>query len=122
MRRWPEAEQRRRDTPRRQPQEGEQVEQGTRHSADPEQLAGQAPAADAGEREQHQRRQHRHRNFQRARDLAERQWPTYLSRAENEIGEALAVLFRDRERTLQRLSATFRRADLVDDLLSAGDK
>ena len=63
-----------------------------------------------------------HRNFQRARDLAARQSPTYLSRAENEIGDALARLFSDRERTLQRLSATFRRADLVDDLLSAGDR
>ena len=62
-----------------------------------------------------------HRNFQRARDLAERQSPTYLARAENEIGEALALLFKDRERTLQRLSATFRRADLVDDLVSTGD-
>ena len=63
-----------------------------------------------------------HRNFQRARDLAARQSPAYLSRAENEIGDALARLFRDRERTLQRVSATFRRADLVDDLLSAGDR
>ena len=63
-----------------------------------------------------------HRNFQRARDLTEQQAPAYLSRAENEIGEALALLFRDRERTLQRLSATFRRADLVDDLLNAGEK
>ena len=63
-----------------------------------------------------------HRNFQRARDLTEQQAPAYLSRAEHEIGEALALLFRDRERTLQRLSATFRRADLVDDLLNAGEK
>ena len=44
----PETEQRRSDDPRRQPQEREQVEQGARHSA-----------ADAGEREQHQRRRHR---------------------------------------------------------------
>ena len=47
--------------------------------------------------------------------MTERQSPTYLFRAENGIGDALALLFRDRKRTLQRLSATFRRADLVDD-------
>lgn len=59
-----------------------------------------------------------HRNFRRARDLIERHARRYLSRAENEIAQALAALLGDRERTLQRLSATFRRADLVDELLS----
>ena len=36
--------------------------------------------------------------------------------------DALAPLFRDRDRTLQRLSATFRRADLVDTLLEASTR
>lgn len=55
-----------------------------------------------------------HRNFEQARKLVERKPDTYLSRAEREIGEALGPLFSGRERTLQRLSATFRRVDLVD--------
>lgn len=60
-----------------------------------------------------------HRNFGQARDLIEHEANSYVSRAEQQIGEALAPLFSDRERTLQRLSATFRRADLVDALLKA---
>lgn len=57
-----------------------------------------------------------HRNFRSARDLMEPQAPDYLARAEGEIEAALAELFQGRERTLQRLSAAFRRADLVDEL------
>ena len=60
-----------------------------------------------------------HRNFGQARDLIEHEANSYVSRAEQQIGEALAPLFSDRERTLQRLSATFRRADLVEILLKA---
>ena len=57
-----------------------------------------------------------HRNFMEAKELLERQAEPYLRRAEEEIGAALAPLFDDRRRprTLQRLSATFRRADLVE--------
>ncbi len=58
-----------------------------------------------------------HRSFRSARDLMERQAPDYLARAEGEIEAALAGLFQGRERTLQRLSAAFRRADLIDELL-----
>ena len=56
-----------------------------------------------------------HRNFTEAKELLERQAERYLRRAEEEIGAALDPLFDDRcrPRTLQRLSATFRRADLV---------
>ena len=56
-----------------------------------------------------------HRNFTEAKELLERQAERYLRRAEEEIGAALDPLFDDRRRprTLQRLSATFRRADLV---------
>lgn len=60
-----------------------------------------------------------HRNFGQARELIEDKANSYVSRAEQRIGEALAPLFSDRERTLQRLSASFRRADLVDALLEA---
>ena len=55
-----------------------------------------------------------HRNFGQAQDLIEQMSPDYLSRAEKEIAAALDPLFNGRERTLQRLSATFRRADLVE--------
>ena len=58
-----------------------------------------------------------HRNFGNARELLERQASDYLFRAEAQIGVALVPLFHERERTLQRLSATFRRADLVEMLL-----
>ena len=62
-----------------------------------------------------------HRNFEQARNLVEQKSDNYFSRAERQIAEALALLFKERERTLQRLSATFRRADLVDTLLDADD-
>ena len=60
-----------------------------------------------------------HRNFTQARDLVEQRADSYLSRAEQQIEDALGPLFSTRERTLQRLSATFRRADLIDTLLEA---
>ena len=60
-----------------------------------------------------------HRNFGEARDLVERRSDDYLTRAQAQIGDALDPLFKGRERTLQRLSATFRRADLVEALLAA---
>ena len=55
-----------------------------------------------------------HRNFNQARSLVEQRSGDYMSRAEENIAEALNSLFNGRERTLQRLSATFRRADLVE--------
>ena len=55
-----------------------------------------------------------HRNFTQARQLIERHGDRYLSRAENQIDTALGALFGGRARTLQRLAAAFRRADLVD--------
>ena len=57
-----------------------------------------------------------HRNFIEAKKLLEQRAERYLRRAEEEIGAALDPLFDNgrRPRTLQRLSATFRRADLVD--------
>ena len=61
-----------------------------------------------------------HRNFAAARDLVHQKAGDYLRRAERQIGAALDPLFSDRERTLQRLSATFRRADLVEMLVGGG--
>ena len=57
-----------------------------------------------------------HRNFMEAKELLERQAEPYLCRADEKIEDALEPLFDDRRRprTLQRLSATFRRADLVE--------
>ena len=55
-----------------------------------------------------------HRNFEQARNMVEQKYTDYLRRAEEEIARALKPLFAGRERTLQRLSATFRRSDLVD--------
>ena len=60
-----------------------------------------------------------HRNFRAARELEQQKSDEYLARAEAHIGDVLDPLFRGRERTLQRLSATFRRADLVETLLEA---
>ena len=55
-----------------------------------------------------------HRNFVDAQRLVEQRSPDYIARAEGTIVTALEPLFSGRERTLQRLSATFRRADLVE--------
>lgn len=62
-------------------------------------------------------RQLDYRNFTRAKDLLDANADDYMARAEEQVGEALSSLFNGRERTLQRLSATFRRADLVDMLI-----
>lgn len=55
-----------------------------------------------------------HRSFERARTLVERKSADFASRAENEISAALDRLLNGRERTLQLLSATFRRGDLIE--------
>lgn len=62
-----------------------------------------------------------HRNFEQVRKLVEQKSDSYFFLAEKRIGEALTPLFNERERTLQRLSATFRRADLVEMLLNTDD-
>lgn len=62
-----------------------------------------------------------HRNFVQARELLSTKHLEYIDRAEAEIGVALEPLFTGRDRTLQRLSAAFRRSDLVDILLADAD-
>ena len=63
-----------------------------------------------------------HRNFARARQLLERHSGRYLSLAENQIDAALGALFGGRAPTLQRLAAAFRRADLVDLLVTEAEE
>ena len=55
-----------------------------------------------------------HRNFETARKHIEENGDIYFKRAEKAISVAILPMFETRERTLQRLSATFRRADLVE--------
>jgi hypothetical protein len=57
-----------------------------------------------------------HRNFQKARELFEEKSTDYFAQAEQDIESALKPIFQNRDRTLQRLSATFRRGDLVERL------
>ena len=57
-----------------------------------------------------------HRNFQKARELLEEKSANYFAQAERDIERALKPIIQDKERTLQRLSATFRRGDLVKSL------
>ena len=61
-----------------------------------------------------------HKNFNRAETLIRNNISSYLPRAETAISEALDQLLPNtgQEQTLQRLSATFRRADLVEMLLN----
>ncbi len=58
-----------------------------------------------------------HQTFDQAKDLISARAEDYAARAERDIEVALEPLFKDRERTLQRLSAAFRRADLVEALI-----
>ena len=61
-----------------------------------------------------------HRNFPRVLELIEKNSELYMRDAEKRISEDLEPLFESRERTLQRLSANFRRADLVEYLMNPG--
>lgn len=61
-----------------------------------------------------------HRNFPQALELTDKKSELYMRDAEERISEELKPLFESRERTLQRLSATFRRADLVEALTKPG--
>lgn len=55
-----------------------------------------------------------HRNFATARNLIEGRGEEYFRRALARIDEALKVIFTGSEPSLQKLSATFRRSDLVE--------
>ena len=62
-----------------------------------------------------------HRNFDHGQKLVKENFSSYVSRAEQAISAALTSLNNGQEPTLQRLSATFRRADLVEMLLPGDD-
>jgi hypothetical protein len=57
-----------------------------------------------------------HRNFHQAREMIDAKGEEYFQRALDRIDQELKVVFGDVEPTLQKLSATFRRADLVEKL------
>lgn len=57
-----------------------------------------------------------HKNFAKARELIETKGEDYFQRALNRIDTELTAEFGEAEPTLQKLSATFRRADLVEKL------
>lgn len=58
-----------------------------------------------------------HRNFIQARTKLDDNINNYFKSAESEIEAVLKPIFEQKERTLQRLSATFRRADIIEDLI-----
>ena len=57
-----------------------------------------------------------HRNLPDARQRIEGQGEAYLEQAITEVDQALKRLYGSQRTSLQRLSATFRRADLIDEL------
>lgn len=57
-----------------------------------------------------------HRNFAVAKDLIDKKGEDYFQRALGRLDKALKTLHADAEISLQKLSATFRRADLVEAL------
>ncbi len=57
-----------------------------------------------------------HLNFERAEQLVESNGETYFSDSIQDIDQALKQLYGDQEISLQQLSATFRRGDLIEKL------
>ena len=57
-----------------------------------------------------------HRTFENARNLIENKGDEYHSAAINKIKKAILALYNDQNVSLQRLSATFRRGDLIEKL------
>lgn len=60
-----------------------------------------------------------HRNFKEAEAFIDKRGLQYFNGAVEQIAEALMPFFEAQPRTLQKLSATFRRGDLVETLLGA---
>lgn len=57
-----------------------------------------------------------HRNFSEAEQMVDRNADRYFQAAALKIGQEMDKIFAEQQRTLQRLSATFRRGDLVESL------
>jgi hypothetical protein len=58
-----------------------------------------------------------HNNFALVKKTLDERLDAYFTRAEEEIEEVISPLFGENDRSLQKLSATFRRADILSDLL-----
>jgi hypothetical protein len=63
-----------------------------------------------------QRKDISHQNFQSARQLVEENGEDYFNTSVQDIKQALQELYGKQEISLQQLSATFRRGDLIDKL------
>jgi 3-oxoacyl-[acyl-carrier-protein] synthase III len=57
-----------------------------------------------------------HKNYETARQLVERKGDEYFSHAVSDVEKALEMLYGDANVSLQQLSATFRRGDLIEKL------
>lgn len=55
-----------------------------------------------------------HKNFEAARHFIEVKGDEYFNRATSDVERALKMLYREEEISLQQLSATFRRSDLIE--------
>jgi hypothetical protein len=57
-----------------------------------------------------------HRTFDAARQYVNERGENYFYAAQRDIGKAIEQLYGSQDQTLQRLAATFRRGDLIDEL------
>lgn len=57
-----------------------------------------------------------HRNFPKAKQLVDERGEAYFNASRQDIEDALAALYGDQEISIQQLSATFRRGDLIEKL------
>jgi hypothetical protein len=57
-----------------------------------------------------------HQNYETARLLVEQKGDEYFRQAVSDVANALKMLYRESDISLQQLSATFRRSDLIEKL------
>jgi hypothetical protein len=57
-----------------------------------------------------------HRNFEEAKTMVEQKGESYFQRAIEAVRDAIGKLYGNQHLSLQRLSATFRRGDLIQEL------
>ncbi len=57
-----------------------------------------------------------HKNYERSRQLVEIKGNEYFNQAISDVEQALKMLYREEKISLQQLSATFRRSDLIEKL------
>ena len=61
-----------------------------------------------------------HRNFGQARDLVDSRGEGWFVQAREDVQQALSSLYGGKEVSVQQLSATFRRGDLIETLQRQG--